>query len=211
MSKEDISLERLLKICNWLGISLTDVSAAADSQSFKANHLTLEQEEYFAAFPKYFTYLRYLARGYTPSQIEEIFCLSDAKTDKYLLELEQLEIISRNPNIKLIIPWPIQFRFPGPLQKKFFNKIQSYLVKRLSMIELNQENTALPTFYFADSLLLLPESYRKYREEIQKLYEKWTMIGRSEMRLSNPTELIPATSLLGIGAFDAITEAMGKP
>jgi DNA-binding Xre family transcriptional regulator len=94
LTSEELSLSRLLVICDWLGLSLSDLETLA-STSFpkKDETYTPAQEEFLSSDPKYLVYLNCLYAGMNPSEIEKSFNLNKRSTDKYLLRLEQHELI----------------------------------------------------------------------------------------------------------------------
>lgn len=214
MSKDDLSVDTLVAICEWLGLTFVELVRMADAQRHKPTFLTLEQEKFFASLPHFYTYLRFLGGGMTPAEIEERFGISGASTERYLVELEQMELISRDdqgrPRLRII--WPAHWNFPGPLQAKYTPGLYRTAVDHLtarSAVPEHRDEYGKEFFFMMDSLLLRPSTYGEYVRELVALYEKYNTLGRHEAKVASRDELQLCSSLLGIDRFDPITAAMG--
>lgn len=94
LTSEELSLRRLLVICDWLELTLSDLEAIASSADFdRVVTYTQEQEEFLSSDPRYFVYLIHLYSGIKPSDIAQQFGLNKRSTEKYLLKLEQNDLI----------------------------------------------------------------------------------------------------------------------
>lgn len=214
LTKEDIGLERLLAICDWLGISLEELGALANRVPLKITYLSEVQESFFASFPDAYTYLRYLGRGLRPQEIEEQYGISAKATRWYLNELSALELIdvTSTNKVRFKIPWPANWLFPGPLEKKFgraiYHAATDHLLKRVGGISGKFEDADF--FLMLDSILLCDRSYEEYLNELRGLYRKYSTIGRHELK-TMPRNRLHLTSVLhGIDRADFITEGMAQ-
>lgn len=213
LSKDDLSVDTLVAIADWLGLSFVELVKMAEQQRHLPTFLTLAQEEYFAAFPHFYTYLRFLGGGMSPAEIETKFHLTPKTTERYLVELEQLELVSRaDGRVRLRVAWPAHWNFPGPLQKKYAPAIYRTAVDRLTAKSAAPEHKpdyGKEFFFMMDSLLLRESTYGEYVKEIVALYQKYNTIGRHESRVAERKELRLCSSLLGIDQIDPLTETMG--
>jgi len=211
MTKEHLSVERLVKVCEWLGVSFYEVVEMSRTGSPEVNLLSEEQEEFFAAFPRYFTYLRYLGRGLTPAEIETKYSLKPTSTQWYLTELEAHGLIAVNSAgaVRFLVKWPPALRFPGPLQKKFFRATHRKLIDHLEDLSVSKRQIEDGFYFMIDSVMLKDETYRQYMLEMKALFEKYTSIGRLEAQTSKPGELQVAAAVLGAARMDPLTAAMG--
>lgn len=93
LTKEELTLGRLVVICEWLGLSLADLDAAADTAPGEDREYTEEQELFLAADPRYLVYLYHLWDGLSPDEIAKRFKLKKASTDRYIIRLEKLGLV----------------------------------------------------------------------------------------------------------------------
>src|SRR5690606_5120734 len=101
--------------------------------------------------------------------------LDDKASERYLTELEILKLVQRQGDeIKLQIKWPANFRFPGPLQKKFFSSIGASLLEHLTDRTLtDKRGYASDFYYFVSPLLLVEDSYKRFVQDIYDLYLRY--------------------------------------
>lgn len=93
LNQEEMALSRLIVICEWLGISLADLDAAADRAPNEETQYSEEQELFLASDPRYLVYLYHLWDGLSPTDIAKKFGLKKASTDRYLIRLEKLGLV----------------------------------------------------------------------------------------------------------------------
>ena len=127
MGPEELSLSRLLQICEVAEIDLSDLERLAGRQDRKEENFTAEQQEFLAKNKSYFSYLMALYSGDTPQKIAAKHKLSQRSTDKYLVQLEKLDLVRVTGRLKVK---PRYEDFPalgnGPLAKVYFESfIQS--------------------------------------------------------------------------------------
>lgn len=101
MGPEELSLSRLLQICEVAEIDLSDLERLAGLQDRKEENFTPEQQEFLAKNKSYFGYLMALYSGETPAKIAEKYNLTIKSTDKYLLQLEKLDLIRVTGRLKV--------------------------------------------------------------------------------------------------------------
>lgn len=112
MSKEELSVSRLLEICDWLEVGISDlekiVLSSADSERAQ---FTENQEKFLAQNPSYLSFLFQLYAEETPESIQKKYGITKKSCDLYLLRLEKLELL-RLKSGKVKLPYK---SFPRPI------------------------------------------------------------------------------------------------
>jgi DNA-binding CsgD family transcriptional regulator len=92
--EEEVDLTRLLAVCDWLGVTLSELAALADKdRGTSVVTYTEEQELFLAADPRYLTFLLLLSNGKSTKEIAETHGLTARSVDTYLRRLEQLGLV----------------------------------------------------------------------------------------------------------------------
>lgn len=232
MSKGDISLETLARVCQWLGISLHDLTQSARAEGVPA-FPDPRQDAYFEAEPKAYLYLRLLARGANAREIGKRFGISPETGRNYRRRLEELGLVSgANAECTLAedVPRPAD---PAPGSKLFARllpltarDLTRHLVGQALQAQeggigseegivtgkagesssARQEAEARGFFFALGTLMLRPATGREYRREMQALHEKYALIGRHESATANPADLKLYAALFGLDAYDPFVE-----
>lgn len=93
LGSEELSLNRLLKICGILDIDLAELETLTKSENVKEAKFTEAQEVFLVKNKSYFAYLMKIFGGETPKQIAASHGLSQRSTDKYLINLEKQGLV----------------------------------------------------------------------------------------------------------------------
>jgi transcriptional regulator with XRE-family HTH domain len=93
LGAEELSLNRLLQLCDILSIDLGELQTLLGEGEKQEEKFTPEQEIFLAKNRAHFAYLMKLFDGKTPKQIAEEFKLTARSIDKYLIALEKNELI----------------------------------------------------------------------------------------------------------------------
>lgn len=124
LGPEDLSLGRLLQICEFLEIELAELDALAGARESRTESFSSEQDAFLAQHPAHFAYLMRLFAGDSPRKIAQTYALTPRSTDKYLIALEKQNLIRVTGKLKVK---PAFKRVPllgrGPLAKVFFEKM----------------------------------------------------------------------------------------
>lgn len=121
LTKEELSLSRLLKICDYLEVSLSDLEKLA-----KHNHQNTEiyftdkQDEFLAKNSHFLTFLLELYSRLSPQQIQKKYKLSSKSLELYLIKLDRLGLV-RYSNNKCDL---IHSQFPSWPKKGQLHKLQ---------------------------------------------------------------------------------------
>lgn len=103
MSKEELSVSRLLEICAWLEVGIADLEQIilSDSDSERAQ-FTEAQEKFLAQNPNYLSFLFQLYAAGTPDVIQKKYGITKKSCDLYLLRLEKMDLLKlRAGKVKL--------------------------------------------------------------------------------------------------------------
>jgi transcriptional regulator with XRE-family HTH domain len=126
LNREDLSLDRLLAICDEMDLKLEELMnevRARETREAEKVYLTPEQEEFLVHDVRYFSYWNLLRNGRSPESIAKEFKLSSKSQEKYLRELEKMELVTVLPSGKVRAKQVSTPLNPGgPLYAKYLRK-----------------------------------------------------------------------------------------
>lgn len=127
MSKEEISMRRFLEVCEWLGVSISELEKLAQyNQSHEKIRFTPEQDLFLSKNPEYMSFLFHLCAQESPEEIQKQYNLSNKSLNLYLVRLEKYNLIKkvsgRYKPVHRGFPSPIPY---GELQKSQRNNVVS--------------------------------------------------------------------------------------
>jgi DNA-binding Xre family transcriptional regulator len=194
-SKQQITFENLVKICDFLDISLSDLFYEVEQENLKAFRFTTEQELFFASHPNYLAYFYQIRAKKTPAQIRSQFSLSEKSNSKYLKKLKSFGLIRLEgsdyvSSIKLPLAWDDD----GPLGRVFSQRMITDLVARASTPGTQPKKTVMDLKNF----VLSKTQYEDYGEELRSLAEKYQSISSQNSKLKRKTNTA-VTSLIIVG------------
>lgn len=177
LTKEEMGLSRLLQICDYLKISLSDLEKIANhNKNATKNSFTEKQEEFLAKNTNYLTFLLMMYSGQTPEEIKSKTKIDDKSMKLYLLRLEKLELIIYNKG-KYSMPFET---FPnlipyGKIHETNFKNIieagaeffKRYNRQRMLAKDLARDKGSSMGLTL---LNISRESYLEWFEKIKKLY-----------------------------------------
>lgn len=126
-SQGQISLNRLIKICELMGLELVDLLQVIQNQSTDLVHLTEQQEKLMVSDVKYLLVTVCVCNHWSFDEIHQIYQIEVAELVKMLLRLEQTELLELklNNQIKLKISPNFHWIENGPIQGFFEQHIQA--------------------------------------------------------------------------------------
>jgi AcrR family transcriptional regulator len=121
-SKGDFTLERLERVCELIGLGLSDVLENAASYTAPTEPLTLAQEKELVANPR-LLFIAWLVLIRTP--IEEIPRLYRFTAQHALIRLDRLKVIELLPanRVRLLISRQFSWRVGGPVHQYIHQKL----------------------------------------------------------------------------------------
>lgn len=207
LGPEELSLPRLLQLCDLLEVNLSDIETIINISKEKKEKFTLEQEEFLVKNPHYLSYL-ILLYSMTPQEIAEKFNLSERSTDKYLMGLEKQELVKVTGNLRVK---PAYKNFPalgaGPLAKAHYQKtIQTgakFFVEAISeklMTYDPKTDDRTPQGYSMNLTKASRASYSQFIEEQNKARQAFFKLASYEEK-SLPAEELQTAVILQAYAF----------
>ncbi len=124
-STEDLSLERVDRICELIGLDLREILDRASDRSEPANQLTVAQESELAADPK-LLFMTWLVLIRTPfEEVVRDFLFTEREALQYLIRLDRLKVIELQPGnrVRLLVSRHFSWRPGGPVQKYIHQKL----------------------------------------------------------------------------------------
>jgi transcriptional regulator with XRE-family HTH domain len=187
LSGADISLERLLAICGWLGISLSDLVEMSKSSEAELFRFTEDQEKFFSSNPSYLAYLYSLYSGkLSPSEIQRKYNLSPVSTRKYLRQLEKLGLIEllTPDRVRVLIRGVITWDDRGVLGRTFSTRMIRQLCERAISSDSKHLHTILMGW------TLTEENYQEMKKEFSDLAAKYRQVSKLNSKLKNREQMI---------------------
>jgi transcriptional regulator with XRE-family HTH domain len=188
LASGDVSLQRLLSICDWLGLSLEDVVLTSVRSEPEGSALDEEQIELFAEFPALFSLTVKLARGASPKEVQRAEGISDAEMRSHLVALENARVLERLPGdkvrLKLRSPltWPQESRLGRKLALDLFldfsNHVgRSYLAKGTARLDvLVHSLTSEDAKELEESFQRIAADFRKRSHYNTKVFPKGKLL-----------------------------------
>lgn len=139
LGPEEMSLGRLLQICDWLDVSLSDLETLANLEVKRAvGEFTPEQEKFLSENPGFLAYFAHLHGSETPEKIARDYSLTARSTELYLLRLERIGLIRRDSKgrVRLAHRTFPNFSKDGPLvrsqYRQLIERFGDFFVRRFS-------------------------------------------------------------------------------
>lgn len=147
MSKDEMQVGRLLEICDWLEVKLSDLEKLATIGNQRRTQFTEKQEKFLSENSNYMSFLFHMYAGETPSEIQKKYNISKKSLELYLIRLERQELIKK----KLGEYIPAHHEFPkmipfGVLSKKQTDQVLdvgSQIFKRYNKFQVMRKDPEL--------------------------------------------------------------------
>ncbi len=125
-SQEDISLNRLDKICDLAEMDIADLLELMHINNMQLEQLSIQQERKIISDPKLMLVTISVLNNLTFEKIYQLYNFEKPELIKLLLQLEKINLIELKADnkIKTLISRTFQWQNNGPIQKYFENHIQ---------------------------------------------------------------------------------------
>lgn len=122
----DISLSRLEKICDLIGMDILDLLQMVDLQYMQVEQLTIGQERTIVSDVRLMLVAVSVLNNLTFEQIHQLYNFEVPELIMLLLQLEKINLLRLNPQnkIKTLISRTFKWQKNGPIQQYFENHIQ---------------------------------------------------------------------------------------
>lgn len=201
LGPEELSLTRLLELCEIVEIDLTDLAELTKDNSIAEEKFTADQQQFLAKNPSYLSYLLRLYDGESPKQIAEKFKLTQRSTDKYLIALEKRDLIRVTGRQKVK---PAYKRLPafsdGPLGTLYFEAFIGGVAKffievikdgfRRKQAGLKTEDSK--SKFNLNTVKITRASYEQWIVEQERVRREFDRLAEFDEKTRAPSELMTA-------------------
>jgi transcriptional regulator with XRE-family HTH domain len=194
LGPEEITLNRLFQICDFLDISISELEASSASTETERFEFSEEQQEFFVKNKNYFSYLMALVSGETPKQIADRCGLNQRSTDKYLIGLEKIGLIHVTGKQKVR---PIFKMSPhlgkGKLAKAYFETLiqnaASFMINNIHEYMIDPNKSRPGSKFGIMVVKATPESYLEWIKESSAALTNFEKKARFEEKVRSASEL----------------------
>lgn len=222
LGDEELTLSRLLELCDILDVTLTDLEMLTKTATDKVERFSEEQQIFLA---KNKNFLAYLVRLFeeTPEQIAEKYKLTQKSTDKYLLGLEKNGLVKVNAKLKVK---PAFKQLPslehGPLAKAYYESLiqnsATFFTQNISeRLFAPKGNKDVPNVFAMQAIKVTEASYKAFIIEGQKSLDSFLKLSSYEEK-SKPQEQLKTAVIMQASAIvehdykglELLEKAMGE-
>jgi transcriptional regulator with XRE-family HTH domain len=124
-SREDFSLERLDRICQLIGIEITDLVELMNAEQRQLEQLTLEQEQELVDDKTLLAVAICALNKWTMDEIVSFYDITEGQCFQKLARLDKLKLIDLLPHnrIKILVAPNFRWQENGPIQKLFQERL----------------------------------------------------------------------------------------
>jgi len=194
-SDSEPSLERILAICDCLGLSFFDVAEAARHGASPNTFLSAAQEEHFAKHPGQFGIFRDLYSGHSPAVVMRRWKLSSPVFYRLLRELERqelLEVLADN-RVRFKVRGVVRWSHTGPMTKKL---VPEQNEKFFSFVYQNMGKAT--TSFLTSETWMTPKTFEELCRDWQEIGRRYRERGLLE------TQTFPKDQLLSVRFAGAV-------
>lgn len=185
-SKQQITFENLIRICNLLGLSLSDLFHEVEQDTLKVFRFTEEQEFFFAAHPHYLAYFYQIRARKSPTEIRRKFLISEKSNLKYLKRLKNFGLIKlEGASFVSTVKAPIFWEDEGPLGKIFSRLMINELVNRVLSAGSKPETLSSDLKNF----ILTKNQRNDFIEDINKILKAYQSLSSQNSKLKKKTQI----------------------
>lgn len=203
-----ISLERLERICQLIGLEMAELFKLAASHNKGLESLTLEQEKHLIEDKALLLIAICVLNGYQFEQIIEQYTFCESELVQKLAQLDRLSIIDLLPGnkIRLRVSPTFQWQTGGPIQRFFQQQVQEAFFQ--SYFSAEDEKLSMAT-----GLMSIPTN-KKLQHKLQKVIDEFYQACQSdnslEMREKHGTSLVIAMRRWTFPLFEPWERAPSK-
>jgi transcriptional regulator with XRE-family HTH domain len=126
-SEASFTLERLDRVCELIGIEISDLARTVEDRARSIKELAEEQEEELVKNPKLFLVFYLLLNDYHIDEIVADYRVEPLEGVRLLARLDRMGLIELQPGnkAKLLVSRQLQWRKTGPIRRFFEQKVRS--------------------------------------------------------------------------------------
>lgn len=182
------NISHLLSICDAVDISFLDLLQLASEAEPQRTYLTEEQEKFFVKhFDCYaFMFALYYKTEGTLKELQKTWGLSDKECFTYLRQLEKLGLLELLPEneFRWKIKGQINVKEDGPVLNSDYFKEEAHEI--LAHIYERWDNQQYVIHF--SGFQLSKSNFKKFKDELRELNEKYYTIGARDEYLVSPAE-----------------------
>lgn len=205
---DDVSLKRLLQICDAVDMTLADVMTLALGKTENTFTLTEDQEQFLAENEDTFYFFTLLLEGMGLSQLKANYHLSDSQIQHFLQNLEQLDLLEMLPcgSYRLRVKGLMAWQKNGLLQKKYMEQRHIDYVRHFS-----SSMNCKDVFLTSSERKMTIDSLNEMVDDFKFLIKKYRNRANREETVRSSDKLIPVSWIIGVGPFQRDTKAIFHP
>lgn len=200
LGPEELSLPRLLHLCELVDINLADLETLTQLNKGSHDKFTPTQEEFLANNPHFLAYYMQLF-SMTPEEIAEKYKLNERASQKYLLQLEKQELIRVTGKLKVKTVFKELPGFgDGPLAKKhaesFINNANKFFLKVMEdklFSQNRKRDEGAPAGFAIKAIKCTKSAYANFVKEQEKSRDAFFKLADYEEKSLPASELKTAT------------------
>ena len=126
-SEQSFSLAKLDRICEWLGLEISDLVRMMEQATELITRLSLAQEQELVSDIKLLLMAHFLMSRWTFPEIIDTYAISEIEGIRLLARLDRMKIIQLLPGnrVKLMISSNFEWRDHGPIQQFYRDSVQT--------------------------------------------------------------------------------------
>jgi transcriptional regulator with XRE-family HTH domain len=126
-ARHTFTLDRLDKICELIGIEMTDLAKMVEHEAERITSLTFAQEKEIVSNPRLLLVAVHALNHWTLEEIVETYAISRTECIRELARLDRLRVIDLLPNnrIRLLVARNFSWLPDGPIRKLFHDQVQT--------------------------------------------------------------------------------------
>lgn len=188
LTAKDLSLSRLMEICDWLGISAADLVGLAEKEDVREVELTSEQVKGLSQDPLLFRVFWRLTEQEGLLSVARAEGLPAAELKKKLLRLERLELLRVHADGR------VSLKHRGLYRWRAGNPLVDRLHRDWSILTVERALKApesIPSLHRLSSLPLTAESLKDLLQSLNNVVDEFARRSRREELLSSREKLKP--------------------
>jgi predicted transcriptional regulator len=211
LGSEEMTLTRLLQICDFLKMSLSDIEALMKQDTQEKAELSEKQQNFLVQYKNHFAYLLELYQPLTPQQIAEKYKLTAKSTQKYLIHLEKFDLIKVSKNNKVR---PFYAKLPplgnGPLGMANYRALVQntagffvdFIGEQIIQNPHSEKSKKSGAGFAVQSMKVDIDTFNLYVKEFEAKLQELERVARFEEKTKDPKNLKEGLIVLGHAAVE---------
>lgn len=207
LGPEEMSLSRLLQICEFLKLNLSDLEALMKKSERETIELSEKQQLFLVQNKNHFAYLMEIYQGLSTEQIAMKYKLNAKSTQRYLNALEKHDLIKITSKNKVR---PFYSAFPhlgkGPLGTAYFRSLiqnsSTFLIDHIADEISSSHSTASSTKkegskFAVQTMSLSPETFQQLTKDLEAKLQEYEKIAQFEEKTIDKKKLKTSVVIIG--------------